>query len=99
MTVDRDSDIPPDGDSAPVKANPLMVDRLIKGIAVGMNTVLVTGQTTQADLLSAVFTVLYRLLENSQRDEDPGEAEKNAHEIRRVLTDMLMTFGSSTRIQ
>jgi hypothetical protein len=75
-------------------ADPQMVDRIVKAMALGMQTAIIPGSTTQADLLSAVFTVLYRMLETSKRGESKEERQKNAEEIGRVLGDMLMAFGA-----
>lgn len=76
-------------------ADPRMVEKIIKNIAIGMQTAIVTDVTTQADMLSAVFTVLYRML-NTAKQSDDEEWNQNSGEIGRVLQDMLLVFGEST---
>lgn len=80
-----------------VHADPVMVNHIIKAMALGMQTAIVPGVTTQADLLSAVFTMLYRML-NTSRDKERSheEHEKNSQEIGQILGSLLMNFGSST---
>lgn len=90
--MDRDSDIPPDPLDNP-RADPQMVDRVIRGIGVGIQGSIIPGQTSQADLLSAMFTVMYRMLRNAQDTEEPAAQGKNASEIGQVLADMLLLFG------
>ncbi len=92
MAVDtRDSDL------EDVHADPVMVDRLVKSMAIGLQTAIQPGVTTQADILSAVFTVLYRMLNTARQDTDPHEQQKNAAEIGRVLQGLLMDFGAITK--
>lgn len=90
--MDRDSDIPPDPQDN-IRADPAMVDRIIRGIGVGIQGSLIPGQTSQADLLSAMFTVMYRMLQNARDNEEPAMSGKNANEIGSVLADMLLLFG------
>lgn len=95
--MDRDSDIPPDPQDS-IRANPAMVDRLIRGIGVGIQGSIIPGQTSQADLLSAMLTVMYRMLQNAQENEEPAAQGKNASEIGIVLADMLLAFGPTTEV-
>lgn len=95
--MDRDSDIPPDPQDN-VRADPAMVDRLIRGIGVGIQGSIIPGQTSQADLLSAMLTVMYRMLQNAQENEEPAAQGKNASEIGIVLADMLLAFGPTSGV-
>lgn len=83
---------------APTVADPVHVARLVKGMAVGIQTAIVPNQTTDADILSAVLTVLYRILAKAKESDDPMLDEKNALEVGKVLQDMLFTFGAPTQV-
>lgn len=82
----------------PTIADPVQVARLVKGMAVGIQTAIIPNQTTDADILSAVLTVLYRVLARAKEDDDPSMANRNAIEVGKVLQDMLFTFGAPTQI-
>jgi hypothetical protein len=77
-------------------ANPRVVEKLVKAIAFGLEAAIIPGETTQSDMLSAVFTVLYRMIDASNKEASDIERQKNSVEIGRVLKDMLFTFGTSS---
>lgn len=51
--------------------------------------------TTPADVLSALFTILYRMLKATMALQTPEERPYNVKEIRRVLDDFILEFGST----
>ena len=79
----------------PVHADPLVVDMIINTVGKAMNQAVVPGVTSQADLLSAIFTILYRMLKTCQELEDPAEKVHNRQEIGAILASMLLEFGTS----
>ncbi len=74
--------------------NPERVDILIGTIGEAIKDGSISGVTTHADVLSAIFTVLHRFLQYSQSKEAPEDHERNAKEVGRVLGDFLMEFGA-----
>ena len=80
----------------PIHADPAVVEFIINSVGKVMNQVIVPGVTTQADLLSAIFTILYRMLKTCQELEDPAEKLHNRQEIGAILANMLLEFGTPT---
>lgn len=77
-----------------VGADPHAVQRLLIALE---DTLLqsVSDETSQADVLSALFTLLRNILLASRRAEDPKDHGHNAAEISRVLMDFLVEFGAA----
>lgn len=100
MAFDKTDEDEIDMSEAPTRASadPRMVEKLVRSIAVGMQKAIVADVTTQADLLSAVFTVLYRMLNTAKTSEDE-DWDQNCGEIGRVLQDMLLVFGEDRVVQ
>jgi hypothetical protein len=78
----------------PIHADPIQVEFIISSVGKALNSVVIPHVTTQADLLSAIFTILYRMLKTAQDMEDPAEKAHNRKEIGDILTNMLMEFGT-----
>lgn len=79
---------------ADTSADPVQVSRLVSAIASAMEAVSI-ADTTTADILSAIFTVLDRTLASILAEGSPEEKTYNSHEAGRVLMALLLKFGSS----
>lgn len=75
-------------------ANPETVDRLMEAIGDALVRNVEKGKTSQADILSALFTILRNMLIAAKHLEDPKDHDSNAKEIGRVLMEFLVEFGS-----
>lgn len=75
-------------------ADPETVDRLMAAIGDALVRSVEKGKTSQAEILSALFTILRNMLIASQQLEDPRDHDRNAKEIGRVLMEFLVEFGS-----
>lgn len=82
------------GESKSSPADPVTVDRLMAAIGDALVKSVEKGKTSQADILSALFTILRNMLIASQELEDPKDHDRNAQEIGRVLMEFLVEFGS-----
>ena len=80
-------------------ADPVMVGHLMQAMTSAMAHASIPDVTTSADVLSAVFTVLDRTLRVVRTNEDPAGYQTNAREIGRVLTQMLLEFGTEPGIK
>lgn len=89
MSLMEDSD-------AVIGPDPQIVCQLTDAIAEALSDTVIPNITTQADILSALFTVLARALEAARNHEDPKDARTNAAEIGRILSTLLMEFGAET---
>jgi len=79
----------------PDEVNEVMVKQLVRAMGAGMQTAVVPGVTTETDILTAVFTVLTNMLRVVSTGE--GTLQEHAHntqEIRRVLSGLLLEFGT-----
>ena len=76
-------------------ADPAMVSQIIQSIGVAVHAAVIPDVTTQADILSAFFTVLHRILRTSQQMESVEEHAVNSREIGKILSSMLLEFGTS----
>ena len=85
-------------DSKRTHADPVMVDHILKSVGNALTAAMIPHATTPADLLSAIFTILYRLLKTTRESEDAADHEGNAKEIDRILMDLLAEFGSRTPV-
>lgn len=83
----------------PSHADPVMVNMIITSVGKALNQAVVPGVTTQADLMSAIFTILHRMLKTAQELEDPSEKLHNRQEIGNILSSMLLEFGSTEVVQ
>ena len=79
-----------------VGADPQMVSQLLEAMAIALKDAVLPGVTTQADVLSATFTLLSRILASAREQDDPADRKRNAIEIGRVLGTLLMEFGAET---
>ena len=79
-------------DAIPVEADVETVERLAHAVSQALEDHCVSG-TTPADILSALFTVLTRMLRVMKRLELPEDKDTNRQQIARVLQDMLIEFG------
>lgn len=75
-------------------SDPEMVDHIIRIVGKAVSSAVVPHVTTQSDLLSAIFTILHRMLEVSRSMEEPGDHEHNTREIGNILTNFLLEFGT-----
>ena len=78
-----------------ISADPVVVEHIVSNITSAISECIIPNVTTQADVLSAVFTVLQRILRGMQQETDPADQKANARELGRVLTGMLLEFGDS----
>src|SRR5260370_598207 len=76
-----------------ISADPVIVEHIAQNIVAAIKECLIPNVTTQADILSAAFTVLNRILRDMQSSGEPEELQANAKELSRVLTSMLLEFG------
>lgn len=74
--------------------NPVHVEALIKGASSGMAKVVIPDITTQAEVMSAVFTLLDRTLRSIRKLQTPSERFDTALQIHQALTDLLTDHGS-----
>jgi hypothetical protein len=54
----------------------------------------IPGETSAADILSALFTTTSRFMRSMRKGQTLMEQSHNAKEVSRVLQNMLMEFGS-----
>ena len=80
-------------------ANPEMVDAIIQVVGRAINGAVIPGVTTQSDLLSAIFTILHRMLKMAKEMEDPAHHERNTKEIGDILMNFLFEFGTPGKPQ
>ena len=80
-------------------ADPCMVGHLMHAMTSAMAQASIPQVTTSADVLSAVFTMLDRTLRVVRENEDRTVHQTNAREIGRVLTQMLLEFGTEPSIK
>lgn len=78
--------------------DPRMVGHLMQAIALAIDQAKIPEVTTTADILSAIFTTLDHTLRVVQAHQEPGDTVYNAKEIGRVLSELLLEFGSSPTI-
>lgn len=78
------------------RANPEHVEELIQAMGEALNRTVVLHITSQADILSAIFTILNRMLKTAKQMEAPEDAEHNAHEIGCILKEFLLEFGTDS---
>lgn len=74
-------------------ATPYMVERLVRGMETSLSMNAIEDVTTPADVVSACFTLLERLLFTLKSLEEPEEHEFNRVAIAAILNDLLMEFG------
>lgn len=74
--------------------DPFEVERLVSTISDAMEHTC-SDETAPAEIVSALFTILYRVLRAMQKLELPEDKKHNTDEIRRILMDMLMEFGAA----
>lgn len=72
-----------------------MVEQLSAAVWTALEQTSIKGVTTPAEILSALFTVLYKFMTVSRAHEDPADTLHNTKEINRVLSDFLVEFGST----
>lgn len=75
-------------------SNPAHIEDLIKGASSGMARVVIPDITTQAEVMSAVFTLLDRTLRSIRKLQTPEERFQTALQIHNALTDLLTDHGS-----
>ena len=83
-------------DSKRKGADPAMVSQIIQSIGVAVHAAVIPEVTTQADILSAFFTILSRILRTAKEIESEEDNTRNCQEIGRVLSSMLLEFGTPT---
>lgn len=75
--------------------DPVIVDQLVHDIGTVITTAATTDEASSADLLSALFIVLERVLTITKKHQKPEDKEFNRKEINRVLTDLNDAFGAT----
>lgn len=73
--------------------DPAMVEALITAAARGMSRAVVPDITTQAEIMSAVFTLLDRTLRSFRKIQDPADRFVAAQQISKALSDLLIDHG------
>ena len=75
-------------------ADPIRVEQLVQAIGSAMERACIQDATTAADVLSAIFTTLDRILNGMRAKQRPEDRFYNAKEISRILQEMLLNHGS-----
>ena len=75
--------------------DPNTVNVLIASIGLALEKTTAREETTPAEIISALFTVLYRFLHTSRQLEDPKDSQNNKEELRRVLNSFLLEFAAT----
>lgn len=73
--------------------DPLMVEQLVRAIASGMEHACIPHVTSTAEIVSALFTTITRVLRGIRESEEPEDVSHNREEISRVLDDLMAEFG------
>lgn len=72
-------------------------DLITRALAAAMAEAVTPGETTYSDIVSAIFTLLWSVLkETDKRVQDEAARKQNASELTRVLADFMVAFGTST---
>lgn len=77
------------------QANPQMVETLIHAMGVALNKTVVPHVTSTADMLSAVMTVLERMLRAARDLQSAEDQAHNAKEVGNALSALLLEYGAS----
>ena len=75
--------------------DPIHVEQLVQAIGSGMERMCIPNVTSTAEILSALFTTLTRVLRGIKQSENPEDAIGNKVEISKALEDLLMEFGAT----
>ena len=75
--------------------DPIHVEQLVQAMGAGMERTCIPNVTSTAEILSAIFTTLTRVLRGMKHAERPEDAGANRIEISRALEDLLMEFGAT----
>jgi uncharacterized protein YozE (UPF0346 family) len=75
-------------------ADPDTVEDLTLAICQAIEDESIPNQTSAADILSALFTTTSRFMRSMRKGQNILEQSHNSKEVSRVLTSMLMEFGS-----
>ena len=75
--------------------HPAMVESIIQSVSVALDHAVIPNVTSTADVLSAMFTILNRMLRAAQELQSSEEREHNAGEMGRILSTMLLEFGTT----
>jgi FMN-dependent NADH-azoreductase len=76
-------------------ADPSNVTHLAEALLDSLEEAADTNEITTSDVLSAIFTLLDHVLRMVGKDLTPEERDYNSKEVSRVLTDMLLEYGST----
>lgn len=85
--------LPPEDDDRDI-ADEYMVEKLVMAMNTALEQASVPGITTPAEILSAIFTGLTRFLRATQHLQSPEDQKDTIHEVRVVLQDLLLQFGT-----
>ena len=75
-------------------ADPILVEVLVKAMTQAIEDS-TTPDTTTADLASAAFTILDRVLRGIKNTAPHEDVSHNQHEIGRILQTMIDEYGST----
>ncbi len=81
--------------SSSPNVDPIHVEQLVQAIGSGMERTCIPNVTSTAEILSALFTTLTRVLRGIKQAEHPEDVMGNRAEISRALEDLLMEFGAT----
>ena len=75
-------------------ADPVIVEVLVKAMGEALEDAS-TPETTTADLASAAFTILDRVLRGIKNTAPPEDTDHNHKEITRILQTLIDEYGST----
>jgi len=73
--------------------DPLHVEQLVKAAMSAMENASIPDVTSPADVLSACFTILDRMLNAMSKLQSPEDRAVNVKEIARILDDFKVSHG------
>jgi hypothetical protein len=76
--------------------DPEVVEELVLAMGEALLKAIQPNMTSEADVLSAMFTLLRRALIEAAETSDAETKKRNSKEIGRVLADMLLEFGAES---
>lgn len=74
--------------------DPITVESLVKAATNGLAKEVIPNVTTEAEVISAVFTLLDRTLRSLRKLQPPDVRFQNATHINKALKDMLTDHGT-----
>lgn len=79
--------------SANPEVDPLMVDQMVAAMSSGLERSCIPNLTTTNEILTAITTLLDKILQGVRRNESAEDHAYNAEEVSRILGDLIMEYG------